>query len=278
MPQKIIFTIRYRSLYMEKLISVIMGIYNCSDTLEEAVQCIIDQTYTNWELIMCDDCSTDNTYEVAKKIAARDSRIVLLKNESNLTLAPTLNKCAAVAKGEYLARMDGDDICALDRLEKEIKIMDSHPEYALVSCWMNLYDSTGIYRVVSYLKNPTSTDLIKGSQFCHAGCMMRKSAFESVGGYSESMDYKRVEDYDLWARMYKAGFIGFNIQEPLYSMRDDRNALSRRTLNNRKNEIRVKKNIMKWFELPAANYIYVLISVIKLMMPSFVYKLAHKNK
>ena len=259
-------------------VSVLMGIYNCADTLEEAVDCIINQTFTDWELLMCDDGSTDNTYEVAKKIAAKDSRIVLLKNEKNLTLAPTLNKCAGFAKGKYFARMDGDDICALDRLEKEIKIMDSQPEYALVSCWMNLYDSSGIYRVVPYPKIPTSTDFIKRSPFCHAGCMMRKSAFESVGGYSESADYKRVEDYDLWARMYKEGFIGFNIQEPLYSMRDDRNALSRRTVDNRKNEIRVKKNIIKWFELPVSNYIYVLIPVIKLMMPGFVYKLAHKNK
>ena len=259
-------------------VSVLMGIYNCADTLEEAVDCIINQTFLDWELIMCDDCSTDDTYEVAKKIAKRDSRIVLLKNEKNLTLAPTLNKCAAVAKGEYLARMDGDDICALNRFEKEAEVLDSNSKYAVVSCQMNLYDSEGVYRVVSHPDTPSPQDLIKRSQFCHAGCMMRKSAFESVGGYSESADYKRVEDYDLWARMYKEGFIGFNIQEPLYSMRDDRNALSRRTVDNRRNEIRVKKNIIKWFELPVSNYIYVLIPVIKLMMPGFVYKLAHKNK
>ena len=94
----------------------------------------------------------------------------------------------------------------------------------------------------------------------------------------EGIDSAFVSSTGIVLPGYKEGFIGFNIQEPLYSMRDDRNALSRRTLNNRKNEIRVKKNIMKWFELPASNYIYVLIPVIKLMMPGFVYKLAHKNK
>ena len=259
-------------------VSVLMGIYNCADTLEEAVDCIINQTFTDWELIMCDDCSTDNTYEVAQKTAEKDSRIIVIKNENNLTLAPTLNKCASVARGEYLARMDGDDICDLNRFEKEVEILDGNSEYSVVSCQMNLFDSEGVYRVVSHPDIPSPQDLIKRSQFCHAGCMMRKSVFDSVGGYSESADYKRVEDYDLWARMYKAGYIGFNIQEPLYSMRDDRNALSRRTLNNRKNEIRVKKNIIKWFELPVSNYIYVLIPVIKLIMPGFVYKLAHKNK
>lgn len=259
-------------------VSVIMGIYNCADTLDEAVDCIINQTFSDWELIMCDDCSLDNTYNVALKIAEKDSRIKVIRNEKNLTLAPTLNKCASVAKGKYLARMDGDDVCDLDRFQKEIDVLNAHPEYAVVSCQMDLFDSDGVYRVITYPDIPKPNDMIKGSQFCHAGCMMRKDAFDNIGGYSESMDYKRVEDYDLWTRMYKAGYIGFNIQEPLYSMRDDRNAVSRRTFENRKNEIRVKMNIIKWFNLPIKDYVYVIVPFIKTLMPSFVYKLAHKNK
>ena len=102
------------------LISVLMGVYNCADTLEEAVQCMIDQSYTNWELIMCDDCSTDNTLQVALSLASKDSRIRVLRNEENQTLAPTLNKCLDVAQGEYIARMDGDDICPPERFEKEL--------------------------------------------------------------------------------------------------------------------------------------------------------------
>ena len=260
------------------LVSVIMGIYNCADTLEEAVDCIINQSFKDWELIMCDDCSSDDTYEVALKIAENDSRIKILKNEKNLTLAPTLNKCASVAKGKYLARMDGDDICALDRFQKEIDVLECHPEYAVVSCQMNLFDDNGVYRVISHPDMPTSADLIKRSQFCHAGCMMRKDVFDSIFGYNESADYKRVEDYDLWARVYKAGYIGFNIQEPLYSMRDDRSAVSRRTFENRKNEIRVKMNIIKWFKLPICSYIHVLIPLTKVLIPGFVYKILHKIK
>ena len=104
-------------------ISVLMGIYNCADTLEEAVNSIINQTFNDWELIMCDDCSTDNTLEVAQKIAEKDSRIKVIKNEKNLTLAPTLNRCIEVASGKYVARMDGDDICDPTRFEKEIEIL-----------------------------------------------------------------------------------------------------------------------------------------------------------
>lgn len=259
-------------------VSVIMGIYNCADTLEEAVNCIINQTFSDWELIMCDDCSSDETYKVAQRIAEKDKRIIVLKNDKNLTLAPTLNKCAKEAKGKYLARMDGDDICSCDRFQKEVDILNNYSQYSLVSCQMELFDDNGVYRVVSHEDLPTPKDLIKCSQFCHAGCMMKKDAFDSVGGYSESMDYKRVEDYDLWARMYQAGYKGYNIQEPLYSMRDDRNAISRRTFQNRKNEIRVKKNIMKWFNLPAKNYLYVVIPMLKMITPTFVYKVLHKMR
>lgn len=258
-------------------VSILMGIYNCADTLEEAVECVRNQTFTDWELIMCDDGSKDNTLEVAQKIAQKDHRIKVIRNEKNLTLAPTLNRCAKVASGKYLARMDGDDVCDTTRFEKELKVLESNPGYAVVSCQMNLFDEGGIHRVVSYAEHPAVSDFVKRSPFCHAGCMMRKDVFDSIGGYSESMDYKRVEDYDLWVRMYRAGYAGYNIQEPLYSMRDDRNALTRRTLDNRKNEIRVKKNIIKWFNLAKRNYIYILVTAAKAITPSFIYKIVHKG-
>ena len=102
------------------LISVLMGIYNCAETLEDAVRCIMQQTYTNWELIICDDCSSDKTLEIALQLASKDKRIYVLKNAVNMTLAPSLNKCLSEAHGKYIARMDGDDVCALDRFEKEL--------------------------------------------------------------------------------------------------------------------------------------------------------------
>ena len=93
-----------------------MGIYNCATTLEHAVASIQNQTYTNWELILCEDGSSDNTYEIALKLAANDSRIILLRNEQNMGLNATLNRCLAVATGDYIARMDGDDDCVIHRL------------------------------------------------------------------------------------------------------------------------------------------------------------------
>ena len=106
---------------MEKkpLVSILMGIYNCADTLEEAIESIENQTYDNWELIMCDDGSKDNTYEIAKKYNEKNpEKFVLIKNEKNLGLNMTLNNCLKVAKGELIARMDGDDISLPERFGK----------------------------------------------------------------------------------------------------------------------------------------------------------------
>lgn len=260
------------------LISVLMGAYNCSSTIEEAVNCIINQSYTNWELIICDDNSSDNTYDVLCSLQEKDSRIVVLKNEKNLTLAPTLNRCLSVAKGKYIARMDGDDVCSNTRFEKEIEYLESHPEISLVSCNMEIYDDNGVFGTIKFIKNPQLKDFLKTSQFCHAGCMMRADVLNELGGYSVSDKFLRVEDYELWVRLYLAGYKGYNIQEVLYSMRDDRNAVKRRTLKNRRNESRVIKKVCKEGKFPFYLRFYAWIPIIKWFTPSFIYKTLHKRK
>ena len=102
---------------MEPKISVIMGVYNCASTLPDAIMSIQAQTVLDWEFIICDDGSTDETWKIAGKFQRQDNRIVLLRNDKNLGLNATLNKCLSVARGKYIARMDGDDICAPERFE-----------------------------------------------------------------------------------------------------------------------------------------------------------------
>ena len=265
---------------MEKkpLVSVIMGVYNCSNTLEEAVKCITNQTYSNLELIICDDASTDNTYEVALKIAQQDERVVLIRNNENLTLAPTLNKCLEIANGEYIARMDGDDVCAGDRIEKEMAVLLGSDKYSFVSCWMELFDENGVFGTIKHVPEPKALDLISRSQFVHAACIIRKMDIMSINGYSTSKNRRRVEDYDLWVRLYKNGCVGYNIQEVLYSMRDDRYANKRRTLNNRLNESSVKRMAIKDFKAPFYMYIYTIIPIIKFFLPNVIYKIVHARK
>ncbi len=259
------------------LISVLMGIYNVESTLQEAVDCIIAQTYKNWELIMCDDCSTDNTYNLALSISKTDDRIKVIRNETNLTLAPTLNNCLALAKGYYVARMDGDDICDPTRFEKEVGFLQNNKDFVLVSSKMNLYDKDGVFRTTVVKDFPDKSDLLNGPPFCHAGCMIRTDVMRELNGYNVNKDVTRIEDYDLWFRLYRKGYKGANIQEALYSMRDDRNALKRRKFRYRVNSFMLIKKIIKEFNLPMLGYIKALRPICIGLLPTPIYRALHKR-
>ena len=260
------------------LISVLMGVYNCADTVEEAIGSIIGQTVTDWELIICDDGSSDNTFAVAQELARREPRIVLIQNKRNIGLAPTLNNCLRIARGTYTARMDGDDICASDRFEKELAVLEADPDCAIVSCDMVSFDQDGIYGVSHYLEKPEKKDLIKRSPFCHAGCMMRKEILQKLGGYSEAEAVRRMEDYDLWFRLYRAGYYGRNIPDALYSMRDDRNAFSRRKFRFRLNSSKLKWRIYRSFRPGITSVPHILAPIVKGLLPEKLYTYLRRKK
>lgn len=256
-------------------VSIIMGIYNCEDTLEEAINSILKQTFKNWELIMCDDASIDDTYEIAFSFSKKYSNIHVYKNKINLGLNKTLNKCLKYAKGTYIARMDGDDISLPQRLEKEYLFLEANPQYSIVSTPMIHFDENGDFAIGKVINKPTKYDLIKATPFCHAPCMVKKEAFDAVKGYSEENKTLRVEDYDLWVRMMKLNYKGYNLNEPLYKMRDDRKALNRRKFKYRINEFYIKLKIFKDFKLPLRYFIYTFRPILVGMMPKNIYKCFH---
>lgn len=260
-------------------ISVIMGIYNCESTLPEAINSIIKQTYDDWELIMCDDGSDDNTLEVALKYKELyPDKIVVLKNEINLGLNATLNKCLKVAKGKFIARMDGDDICSAERFKEEINVLENEPNIAIVSTDMYHFDETGVWGKISHPTYPQGRDFLKETPFCHAPCMVRKEAYDAVEGYSVDKKLLRVEDYHLWMKMYKLGYRGKNIGKTLYSMRDDRNAYTRRKFKYRLNSAYVICLAVKELKLPVWGYVIALRPIIVGMLPKVVYDILHKWK
>ena len=261
------------------LVSILMGIYNCADTLEEAVESIKAQTYDNWELVMCDDGSSDNTYEIAKKYNEENpEKFVLIKNEKNVGLNMTLNNCLKVAKGDFIARMDGDDISLPERFEKEVEFLLENPDYAIVSTPMHYFDKDGIFRTGKGGGAPKKEDLVKGTPHCHAPCMVRREAYMKVDGYSVDDKLLRAEDYHLWIKMYKEGFKGYNLEEPLYMMRDDRDAIRRRKYKFRVNEAYVKCFAVKALGLPKWKYVYALVPLIKGLVPMKLYTILHKMK
>lgn len=263
---------------MEYRISVLMGIYNCAQTLPEALDSLLIQTYQSFKIILCDDGSKDHTYAIAKAYAEKYENIVLLKNECNKGLNYTLNHCLKYADTEYIARMDGDDISLPSRLETEIHFLDAHPEYALVSTNMNYFDDNGIFYTGHRQEEPSLESYLHESPFCHAPCMARTEAFKSVGGYSDFDLVHRVEDYHLWMKLRMAGFRGYNLPDALYNMRDDRNAAVRRNIKARRNEAYVKFQIWKNFRLPWYDLIYCLRPLVLAVMPNFLYSYLHKRR
>lgn len=264
---------------MKPIVSIISGIYNCADTLEDAFQSILSQTFTNWEWILCDDSSVDNTYEIAKEYADKyPDKFILIRNERNMGLNYTLNRCLEYAKGKYIARMDGDDVCSPERFEEELRCLEENPNISIVSTDMEFFDETGTWGVISHPEFPENTDFLAGSPFCHAPSMVRKEAYEAVGGYSVSNKLIRVEDYHLWIKMYAIGLKGQNIHKALYQMRDDRNAYNRRKFQYRLNEAYVRLLVVKELRLPFYTAIYALRPIIVGLLPKKLYDSLHKQK
>lgn len=265
-------------------VSIIMGIYNCASTLAEAIDSIIAQTYTDWELIMCDDGSTDHTYDLAKQYQEKvGNKIVLLKNKENLGLNKTLNRCLEHATGKYVARMDGDDISMPTRLEKELQFLQQNPKYAIVSTPMIYFDENGDWGQGKAIEKPEKKDFIRHSPvFCHAPCMIRRSAYLDVGGYTEDEKMLRFEDVNLWYKLYAKGYLGYNLQEPLYKMRDDIAATKRRSLKFRMNGVYTTYVGFKLFEYPWYMYIYVAVDFLKHfakgIIPEKLYIMLHRKK
>jgi glycosyltransferase EpsE len=262
-----------------KKVSVIMGIYNCADTLEEAVGCILNQTYSNWELILCDDGSSDTTYSVARRLAENyPDRIVLLRNERNCGLNRTLNRCLQAATGDYIARMDADDRCSPERFAVEVDALNSNPDLAIVSTDMEHFDELGTWGRQGHPDAPVAADFVRGTPFNHAACMVRREAYEAVDGYSEDRKFLRVEDYHLCVKMYSAGFRGRNIHQVMYQMRDDRNAYSRRKFRYRINEAYVRLLIVRELNLPVTGLVYALRPILVGLLPPKVYDYLHKKR
>ena len=265
---------------MPPKISILMGIYNCAPTLGEAIDSILAQTEQDWELILCDDGSKDDTYAVAEAYRRRyPEKIILIQNERNMGLNHTLNHCLAHATGEFIARMDGDDISLPDRFEKELHFLQANPQYAVVSCPMIYFDEGGDWhRGTCTNVEPKPEQMVRGTIHCHAPCMLRAEAMREVGGYSVDKKLLRVEDWNLWMKLYAAGYRGRNLTEPLYKMRDDRAATSRRKFRYRFNEAYMTLLVVKTFRLPFYNRIFALRPILVGLLPRPLYNYLHRRQ
>jgi glycosyltransferase EpsE len=251
------------------LVSVVMGAYNCAPTLADALESIATQTYRNWELVVCDDASTDGTAAILDAFAkSHPGRVTVLRNDVNRKLAFSLNRCLAVARGDLVARMDGDDRCLPGRLERQCTFLSSHPEYAVVGTAMQRFDDSGLRDVLSLPSRPDRWSMRRDVPFAHATVLVRKQAFDALGGYTVSARTERCEDMDLWFRFLRAGYLGANLGEPLYLVREDLAAIRRRQLRTRYNTFRTSMVGYRLLGYPLRWYPGLVVAFAKVLIPS----------
>jgi glycosyltransferase involved in cell wall biosynthesis len=183
-------------------VSVVMPVYNGERYLHESIKSILNQTLTEFEFIIVDDGSTDNTWQTMQNYAASDSRVVLVQNRTNIGVAGSLNKGLGVARGEYIARMDADDVSLQERLATQVAFLDEHPDVGVVGSSVQLIDAAGSLGNVR--RYPTMHALILWglcfyAPFAHPTTVFRLAVVERVGGYDDTL--LANQDRDLWQRL-----------------------------------------------------------------------------
>ena len=248
------------------LVSVLMSVYNGAPTLEKAAASVLAQTYRNLELILCDDASTDDTWRIMQRIAAQDARVAVFQNKTNRGLGASLNGCLSRAGGEYIARQDADDISDPDRIERTMDfLLSSGAPYA--ACGVRVFDDGGVWSTRQYPQKITKHIIAQKNPFFHPTMVFRRAVLEGVGGYSETPETRRTEDYDLVMRLAAEGVIGENLPEILYSVYEPKEAYLRHNAKTRLCEVRVRARGLRAMGSPASDYIYLVKPLIMACVP-----------
>lgn len=198
--------------YVPPLVSILLPVYNGSRYIRETINSLLNQTYYDFELIIVDDCSTDNTAEIVASFT--DERIVYRRNEKNRRIVYTLNRALDISKGSYCARIDADDIALPTRLEEQVNFLENRREYAMVDTVQDCINEKG-ERIDRYNSNVTDEAEIvqtmpKTNCLGHPSVMIRSEVLKKYR-------YRNIvyEDYDLWLRMLNDGLRIYKMEKPL---------------------------------------------------------------
>ena len=210
--------------------SVLLPYKDAEETLQEAIDSIIEQSFSDWELILINDHSEDSSLEQAHQAASRDSRIRLL-NASERGIVSALNEGLRIARGPWIARMDADDRSHPERLKRSWEAIQSHPGIPVFSCLVKCFpeSTAGMAHYMDWLNGVQSPDdfrknLFVESPIAHPSAIVKTEQLREVGGYRDG-DFP--EDYDLWLRQHRCGARFFKIPEVLFYWRESPDRLSR---------------------------------------------------
>jgi len=221
-------------------VSVIMSTYDWQDVgyLNSAIRSVLKQTFEDFELILCNDGSEEEQTDYLHYLAGTDKRIRLIRNTENRGLAYSLNQCIKAARGRYLARMDDDDCCEPQRLEIQLAYLEEHPEIDFVGCNAKLVGNNGVWGIRKMPEKPKARDFLRYSPYIHPSVMFRRSVFDGQELYRT--DTRRGEDYELFMRLAAAGHQGYNIQQELFSYREDEESYRKREWGSRLDEVKIR--------------------------------------
>ena len=198
------------------LVSILMPVYNTAPYLREAMDSMLSQTFTDFELIVLNDCSPDNAEEILDTYA--DPRIVRYRGEGNVGLGNVLNVGISMARGKYIARMDSDDISLPNRLQVQVDYLETHPEIDLVSVGMQLFGAKEEVWIRELNPEKVKINALFHSPILHASSVWCKDSFEKQG-LRFRQEMVPAEDYDLWARALVKGLKLVNLPDVLYKYR-----------------------------------------------------------
>jgi glycosyltransferase involved in cell wall biosynthesis len=207
------------------VISVVMSVYNGQKYLRESIDSILNQTCKNFEFIIINDGSDDNSLDILLEYQTKDNRLLIV-NQNNIGLTRSLNRGVKLVASEYIARQDADDISLPTRLEKQLNYMKNHPQVAVVGCLGDFFNADGVLRTArdyKYSRTGIKRHLASKNLFMHGSAMMRKSHLEKVGFYREF--FRHSQDYDLWLRLSQYFDIDI-LPEKLYQYRVTPEAIS----------------------------------------------------
>jgi glycosyltransferase involved in cell wall biosynthesis len=231
----------------EKKVTVIMPFYNCEAFLDESISSILNQTFRDFEFIIINDASTDDSDAIVKKYLT-DTRIKYIVNKSNQGITKNLNMALGMAFTEIIARMDGDDVAMNQRLQEQYDFLLAHPDISFVGSFVKIINEQGIQTDQrTKLTNPEEIrkTAIYYNPLVHPAVMFRKSAVEGLGGYS--LDYSRAQDMHLWLRAIYSGYRISNVPKYLLSYRFHSLSTVHDAKKNALNDFRLRQAVVKEF-------------------------------
>ncbi len=257
-------------------VTVLISVHNGAATLEKCLQSICTQTFKNIAIVFVDDCSTDETVQIAENMKAAFPHIpfTILRNEKNLGLTRSLNKGLAAITSPYTARIDADDWWHPEKIQKQLNFFETHPDHGVVGCNYINYSQLSPRKI--YLPEQDALirrSIIKRNPFAHSCVMFDTKLIKDVGGYDESIPY--AQDYELWLRcMPNTKF--HNLQEILCYRSLGQGISARKQKQQMWQGIQIQSKYIKKYHMPLYSYLYTFELFANIITPEYIKTLKRK--